>query len=106
MLKPISELPEEDRFKALMLGWVAVDPDNGAHLFRTNGRTMTAPKYILILPSKSVQERRSLFRDSDFDYPHGRKIVRAWSDEEAITDANERLPKMLEQQAAARQVTP
>ena len=100
MLKPISELPEQDRFNALMLGWVAIDTDSGAYLFRTYGRTSKAPKYILILPSKTITERRSLFHDRNWDYPHGRKIVRAWSDEDAINDANGRLPKMLEQRSA------
>jgi hypothetical protein len=90
MLKPTSELPEQERFNAWMLGWVAIDGDSGAFLFRTDGRTSKAPKYILILPNKQVTERRSLFHDKDWDYPHGRKIVRAWSDEEAIAAANER----------------
>ena len=103
MLKPTDQLPEQDRFNAWMLGWVAVDTESGAFLFRTDGRsrTMTAPKYILILPNKGLTERRSLFHDKDWDYPHGRKIVRAWSDDEAIANANGRLPKMLEQRAAA-----
>lgn len=101
MLKPTDQLPEQDRFNAWMLGWVAVDTESGAYLFCTAGRSrsMTAPKYILILPRKPLEERRSLFHDKDWDYPHGRKIVRAWSDEEAIQLAESKLAKMLERQA-------
>jgi hypothetical protein len=108
MLTPTSELPEQERFDAWGLGWTAIDPDSGAYLFRTNGRsrTTTLPKYILILPRKSVADRRSLFHDTAWDYPHGRKIVRAMTDEEAIVIANERLIKMMEQQASARGVQP
>jgi len=104
MLKPISELPEDDHFKAMMLGWVAVDPESGAYLFSTNGRSksLTAPKYILILPDEPIADRRSLFTNCSFGYPYGRKIVRAWSDEDAIAAANGRLPKMIEQQAAVQ----
>ena len=106
MLKPIAELPEQDRFNAMMLGWVAVDPESGAYLFRTYGpnQGLTAPKYILILPDEPVAQRRSLFASCAFVYPYGRKVVRAWTDEEAIADANGRLPRMLEQQAAAHEV--
>lgn len=108
MLIPTSELPEQERFDAWMLGWVAVDKESGAYLFSSNGRkrTLTALKYYLILPRKPIAERRSLFHDKDWDYPHGRKIVRAWTDEEAIEEANGRLPKMLAQQAAAQAAQP
>ncbi len=77
MLKPTSELPEQERFNAMMLGWVAIDTECGAYLFRTYGRGKggTAPKYILILPDKSLSERRSLFTNCSFGYPYGRKIV-------------------------------
>ena len=108
MLKPTSELPEQERFNAWMLGWVAVDKESGAYLFSSNGRQrkLTALKYYLILPDKPVHERRSLFTNCSFGYPYGRKIVRAWSDEEAIAEANKRLPKMIEQQAAAQAAQP
>lgn len=104
MLKPIAELPEQDRSKALLLGWAALDTDSGAYLFRTyGGKTLTAPKYVLILPDEPVAARRSFFANCAFGYPYGRKIVRAWTDEDAIAIANERLPKMIEQQAAAHE---
>ena len=97
MLKPISELPTEDeRIYAWMAGWTAVDPDSGAMLSRSNGRSSQAPKYFLILPNKSVQERGGLFAKYDWDFPQGRKIVRAWSGVEAIELANAKLAKMLQ----------
>jgi len=77
----------------MIRGWDAIDPDSGAHLSASNGRTSRAPKYILILPNKPVQER-GLFGPSDWDYPHGRKFVRAWSLKDAIELANEKLRKM------------
>ncbi len=102
MLIPISELPTEDeRIYAWMAGWTAVDPISGAMLSRSNGRSSKAPKYILILPNKSVEERGGLFTKHDWDYPQGRKFVRAWSGAEAIELANAKLAKMLEQRAAA-----
>ena len=107
MLTPIAELSDKDaQMNAWGLGWTALDTDSGAYLFQTTGRTTTLPKYILILPSKTPSERRSLFYDRNFDLPNGRKIVRARTDEEAIKAANERLTTMLAQQAAAREAQP
>jgi hypothetical protein len=96
MLKPISELPNQDKWNAIVRGWVAVDPDSGAQLSASHGSTSKAPKYILILPNKSVEERGGLFAPYDWDYPHGRKFVRAWTDVEAIELANAKLAKMLQ----------
>ena len=53
-------------------------------------------KYILILLNRSVDERGGLFADYDWDYPQGRKFVRAWNDVEAIELANAKLAKMLQ----------
>ena len=95
MLTAARKLPEQDRFNALMRGWIAVDPISGAHLSCSYGRTSKAPKYILILPNKSVEERGGLFAPYDWDYPQGRKFVRAWTEQEAIAEADTKLIKML-----------
>lgn len=98
MLKRIGELDltRGEVFTAYMRGWIAIDPESGAFLHATDGRTSKAPKYILILPNKSVDERGGLLStDMDFDYPSGRKIVRAWDAGEAIEAANVKLQKML-----------
>jgi len=95
MLTAARELPEQDRFNAVMRGWVAVDPITGAHLSCSYGRTSKAPKYILILPNKSVEERGGLFGPYEWDYPHGRKFVRAWTDQEAIALADAKLIRMM-----------
>jgi len=80
----------------MIRGWDAIDPDSGAHLSSSHGRSSRAPKYILILPNKPVQER-GLFGPSDWDYPQGRKFVRAWSLKDAIEAANVKLAKMMSQ---------
>lgn len=57
MLIPISQLSQDDYLRAVLRGHlVAVDPDSGAQLSVSHGRTSKAPKYILILPNKTVAE--------------------------------------------------
>lgn len=95
MLTSVRELSDQDRMNALWKDWVAVDPVTGAHLSRLNGRTRKAPRYVLILPNKSVEERGGLFGPYEWDYPQGRKFVRAWTVQEAIEQADAKLIKML-----------
>jgi hypothetical protein len=94
MMTPTIELPEEERATALQLGWVAVDPEGGAFMFKIRSTLGRPPKYVIIQPNKSVEERGGLFAPHQYDYPHGRKLVRAWTDEEAIASANGKLHTM------------
>lgn len=96
-LIPINQLPPDDYLAAIFRGWVAIDPESGAQLSVSHGRTSKAPKYILILPNRSVEARGGLFASYDWDYPRGRKFLRAWTVEEAIEIANVKLAKMLEE---------
>ena len=97
MLIPISQLPPDDYLRAVLRGHlVAVDPDSNAWLTVSHGHTSKAPKYILTVPNKSAAEDGGLWGPRTWDYPHGRKFLRAWSDTEAIELANAKLTKMLE----------
>lgn len=96
-LVPISQLPPDDYLAAIFRSWVAIDPESGAQLSVSHGRTSKAPKYILILPNRSVEARGGLFASYDWDYPRGRKVLRAWTVKEAIEIANVKLAKMLEE---------
>ncbi len=99
MLLPITKcaLSETDKIAALLLrSWRALDVESGAFLSRTHGRGKYGlPKYILILPNKTPEERGGLLARYEWDYPKGRKFIRAWTEEEAIESANARLKKML-----------
>ena len=99
MLKPIDEidLSGTERITAIIRGWVALDTDTGAFLSQTSGRGKGGlPKYILILPNKSVAERGGLFASYQWDYPKGRKFIRAWTLREAVEAANIKLARMVE----------
>lgn len=102
-LIPISQLPPADYLAATFRRWVAIDPESGAQLSVSHGRTSKAPKYILVLPNRSVEERGGLFATYDWDYPDGRKFLRAWTTKEAIEIANVKLAKMLEERAATNE---
>lgn len=99
MLKtPKDVLSQADTTKLMLQRYrlVAICPESGAMLNQTNGKGMGGlPTYVLILPNKTVAERGGYLSRYDWDYPAGRKFVRAWSDSEAITAANEKLDKML-----------
>lgn len=100
MLQPSSAFDTSDRFAMLFKGWVALDPETGAQLSVSYGRSKygNAPKYYLILPNKSVEERGGLFASYDWDN-EGRKVFRAWTEEEAIEIGNQKLAKMVAKQA-------
>jgi hypothetical protein len=99
MLQPI-ETAIPDPIERLFCPWNALDPDSGAFLFRTNGRGKGGlPTYVLIKPNKTVAVRGGLFTPYQWDYPTGRKFIRAWTLEEAIEIGNQRLAKMMRQSA-------
>lgn len=99
MLKLIGEIEEltpAERLGAVIRGWVALDMESGAQLSQTHGRTKGGlPKYVLILPNKSVEGRGGHFEYADWDYPGGRKFIRAWTLKEASDIANQKLERML-----------
>jgi len=66
----------------------------GAFLMRTNGRGKGGlPRFVLIKPNKSVEERGGLFTTYDWD-DKDRKFIRAWTLREAIEIGNKRLERM------------
>jgi hypothetical protein len=72
----------------------AIDTETGAFLMRTNGRGKGGlPKFVLIKPNKSVEERGGLFTPYDWD-DKNRKFIRAWTLREAIEIGNKRLERM------------
>lgn len=87
----------QHKLNAMLRGWDAVDPDSGAVLQASHGRSRNAPRYVLTLPNRTVEQRGGLFTDFEVDYPQGRKFVRAWTLQEAIDAANKKLAKMLPQ---------
>lgn len=89
---------DERLTNVLRYHFIAICPESGAFMARTSGNPQTgnAPKYVLILPNKSVKERGGLLTDYEWDYPHGRKFIRAWTVDDAIEIANDKLAKMLE----------
>ncbi len=100
MLIPISQLPPDDYLQAIMIGsLVAIDPETGAKLKISLGRTSGAQKYILILPLLTVAERGGLFAPADFS-PRERKRFRAETTAEAIEIANAKLVKLLKARTA------
>lgn len=96
-LQPIADLglTDSERLGAIFKRWCAIDPETGAFLSASNGRTKYGDtKYILILPTKTPAERGGLFADYDWT-EKDRKRIRAWSLSEAIEIANKRLEKMV-----------
>jgi hypothetical protein len=84
MLKRLSDvLSPFDQLSAIIRfpGLCAIDPETGALLKQTAGQGKDGlPKFVLILPNKTPAERSGLLADYRWDYPHGRKIIRAWTD--------------------------
>ena len=100
MIKHIDELDfslDEMITILLKFHFFAVCPESGAMLKAAHGnpKAGNAPKYVLILPNKSVNERGGLLTNYEWDYPHGRKFIRAWTETEAIKLANKKLAKMV-----------
>lgn len=83
-----------DPIQHLFCQWDAIDTETGAFLMRTNGRGKGGlPKFVLIKPNKSVEERGGLFTTYDWD-DKNRKFIRAWTLREAIEIGNKRLERM------------
>ena len=100
MLKHINEMSfstDERLMIFLRFRFFAVCPESGAMLSATRGnpKNGNAHKYILIIPNKSVAARGGLLADYEWDYPHGRKFIRAWTEGEAIELANGKLEDAL-----------
>ena len=103
MLQPSETFSTNDRFAMLIKGWVALCPETGAQLSVSRGRSKygNAPKYYLIVPNKTVEERGGLF--SSYDWAdEGRKVFRAWTEAEAIKIGNEKLVKILAKREGAK----
>jgi len=86
-----STLDENEKFGCIMRGMCAVDPESGAYLKPSYGRSSHEPKYFLILPAEPPADRGGFLAHGK-SYDFERSIIRAWSEQEAIELANKRLP--------------
>lgn len=97
MLQPIEQI-ETDQIKLMSIylrlpNWVAVDPDTGAFMAASNGRTRSGiTRYWLIKPNEPLAER-GMFGNYTWS-DGGRKSLRAWSLAEAIEIGNKKLAAM------------
>jgi hypothetical protein len=99
MLKPISSFDPDVRLAALFRSWAAIDPESGAFLSRSRGNAKYGfTHYVLILPKESLAERGGYFGKYTWDEQE-RKRLRAYSDDEALAIANDRLTKLLAKRA-------
>ena len=96
MLTPIEQLVP-DPFMRLFCHYDAIDTESGAIFFRTNGRGKGGlPKYILILPNEKPAPDTvwTQYRHGSWEYSN-RKFIRAWTFQEALEIANQKLSKLL-----------
>ena len=93
MLRPISDHDTDTRFAAMFRGWQALDLDNGAYLIVSYGRSRVGspPKWTLIVKGKH-DTLKAMTETFDFKY---RSFIRAWTEQDAIEQANQRLAKYL-----------
>lgn len=104
-----SSLSDTDKIAAVAFHrMMAVDVETGAYLMPSHGRSRWAPKYFLILPHETPKDRGGIMGTRKCSFAFERAIIRAWSDEEAVTIANKRLPRLLKraQQAAVTDALP
>jgi hypothetical protein len=99
MLRSRSEVTMDERVGMMLAGQIATDPDTGAYVRFSSGRSQYghAPKYILSIPIPDAQ------RTADkYGYVASVKVhrFRAWSDAEAIAHAQAFLTKWQRQHAA------
>lgn len=90
MLKPIREFEEGEALTLLIRGVDAYDPETGAYLHASHGRSHYAPKWFLFFADD---------KDANGDYKpyrEWRTIFHAWSFGEALTIANEKLARLVE----------
>lgn len=88
MLLTARQVDEQTAMEMLLKGVAAYDPDTGAYLTASDGRSRYAPKWFLF------------YADSDRDgewrpYGEWRTIFRAWSFEEALMLANQKLARLV-----------
>lgn len=88
MLQPASSFDANTRFDFLFRGVDAFDPDTGATLERSNGRSASVPKWFLFFADDKDAEGK--YRP----YREYRHIFRAWTLEEAIEHANKKLTQL------------
>jgi len=98
MLVPISKSSLSDTEKigvAMIRSWDAVDVENVVYLKQTAGRGKYGlPKFLLIAPDPKPAQFSDILQA--YCYPDFvRSVIRAWSLDEAIEIANQRLPKLL-----------
>lgn len=98
MLVPISKssLSDTDKFGVSFIrGWDAVDVENCVYLKKTAGRGKYGlPKFLLIVPDPKPAQLTDIFQAYSY-HDYVRSVIRAWSLDEAIQIANQRLPKLL-----------
>lgn len=97
-LKRGEELPDL-AWDMMIRGWIAVDPESGASLSVSHGRTSKAPKYTLIVPKRAPITKREIFVGYEWD-ASGRKVIRAWTTAEAIAEAERKLSLILRSRAS------
>ncbi len=87
MLKRIAEsnLTDAEKVACALRGWLAVDMDAGAHLYRSDGRTGKAPRWILV-----VNHSGQVFGGGDSTVHR----FRAWTLAEAMEKGEARMAKM------------
>lgn len=89
MLKTLREFEEGQALTLLLKGVEAYDPETGAYLRASHGRSHYAPKWFLFFADE---------KDANGDYrPYRewRTIFRAWSSAEALAIANEKLATLM-----------
>lgn len=89
MLKPLREFEEGEALTLLLRGVDAYDPETGAYLHASHGRSHYAPKWFLFFADE---------KDTNGDYrPYRewRTIFRAWSFDEALGIANHKLAQLV-----------
>lgn len=89
MLRKAKELDLEIGLTMLIRDIAAYDPETGAYLRVSRGRSHYAPKWFLFFGDPE--------RDGEYrPYREWRTIFRAWDTEEALAIANEKLTKLKE----------
>lgn len=105
MLTKIADLGLDvsERFDYLMRGWDAVDPETGAYLRRSCGRSKYGNlTFRLILDHETPAERGGLLGAAQRVFAFERSTIRAWSLDQALEIAAQRLPRLVKRAQAAR----
>lgn len=88
------ELTDAERLAALFRSCCAIDTETGAYLIRGYGlhKGGHLPRYVLIVPEETPQERGGLFAGKNYLYRY-RAFIRAMNDEAAVHQANKVLTR-------------